>query len=72
MKLIPTVGVVAAAAAAGATTYAVGKAFCYYDASAAAGNVPEPERLRQYYEEQLKAAKSVWGNRKPESAGAAV
>jgi uncharacterized protein (DUF697 family) len=69
-KVIPSIGIVAGAHAAGATTYAVGKAFCFYDAAAAAGDLPEPEKLRQYYEEQLESAKSVWGTSGNGKAGA--
>src|SRR5262245_7089558 len=70
LKVIPSVGVVASAHSAGATTYAVGKAFCFYDAAAAAGDLPEPEKLRRYYEEQLESAKNMWGRRTDRQAGA--
>src|SRR5262249_3716781 len=45
LKLVPTVGIVASATAAGATTYAVGRAYCHYDALLAHGELPEPAEL---------------------------
>jgi uncharacterized protein (DUF697 family) len=69
LKVIPSIGVVTGAATAGAATYALGKAFCFYDAATAAGDLPDPTRLRQYYEEQLESAKAVWRKRKDGPTG---
>jgi uncharacterized protein (DUF697 family)/predicted GTPase len=60
LKFIPSVGVVAGAAHAGAATYALGKAFCYFDAGLLHGDIPKPEDLRNYYREQLERADSQW------------
>ena len=55
-KFIPFVGSVAGAALAGSTTFALGKAFCYYYSAIHQGHVPQPEDLKRYYEEQLALA----------------
>ncbi|MFN4259094.1 MAG: YcjF family protein [Gemmataceae bacterium] len=55
-KFIPYVGSVASAALAGASTFALGKAFCYYYSNIHKGHVPQPEELRRYYQEQLAQA----------------
>jgi uncharacterized protein (DUF697 family)/predicted GTPase len=52
-KLIPYVGSVAGGAFAGASTFALGKAFCFYYSAVHQGHVPRPEDLRRYYHEQL-------------------
>src|SRR5262249_19698856 len=59
-KFIPYVGSVAGAALAGASTFALGKAFCYYYSAVHHGQVPRPEELRQYYREQLTLAEKAW------------
>jgi uncharacterized protein (DUF697 family)/predicted GTPase len=63
VKLIPVVGSVAGGALAGASTFALGKAFCYYYSAVHQGHVPRPEQLRRYYREQLTEAERLW--RKP-------
>jgi uncharacterized protein (DUF697 family) len=60
VKFIPYVGSVAGAALAGASTFALGKAFCYYYSAVHRGQVPQPEDLRKYYKEQLAAAREAW------------
>jgi uncharacterized protein (DUF697 family) len=55
-KFIPFVGSVAGAALAGSTTFALGKAFCYYYSAVHQGHVPQAEDLKRYYEEQLTLA----------------
>jgi uncharacterized protein (DUF697 family)/predicted GTPase len=60
VKFIPFVGSVAGAALAGAATYALGKAFCYYYTAVHHGHVPKAEDLKRYYEEQLKLARQHW------------
>ncbi len=64
IKLIPAVGTVlgsvAGSALAGASTYALGKAFCYYYRAVHEGHVPRPEELRHYFKEQLAAAERAW------------
>jgi uncharacterized protein (DUF697 family)/predicted GTPase len=56
VKFIPYVGSVAGALLAGASTYALGKAFCYYYRAVHQGHVPQPDDLRRYYQEQLTLA----------------
>ncbi len=59
-KFIPFVGSVASAALAGAATFALGKAFCYYYSAVHKGQVPKAEELRRYYQEQLTLAEKSW------------
>jgi uncharacterized protein (DUF697 family) len=61
MKFIPYVGSVAGGVLAGASTFALGKAFCFYYSAVHAGHVPRPDELRQYYQQELKAAERSWG-----------
>jgi uncharacterized protein (DUF697 family)/predicted GTPase len=67
LKLIPFVGTVigsmAGAALAGASTYALGKAFCLYYRAVHQGQVPKAEDLRRYYDEQLREAEAAWKSR---------
>lgn len=60
VKFIPYVGSVAGGAVAGASTFALGKAFCYYYSAIHQGHVPQPEELRRYYQEQLVLAERAW------------
>jgi uncharacterized protein (DUF697 family) len=60
MKLIPYVGSVAGGALAGTSTFALGKAFCYYYRAVHQGHVPRPDDLRRYYQEQLALAEKHW------------
>lgn len=60
VKFIPYVGSVAGAALAGASTFALGKAFCYYYSAVHKGHVPRPEDLRRYYNEQFILAEKAW------------
>jgi uncharacterized protein (DUF697 family)/predicted GTPase len=63
VKFIPVVGSVAGGALAGASTFALGKAFCYYYSAVHQGHVPKPEDLRRFYREQLAQAEAVWAKR---------
>jgi uncharacterized protein (DUF697 family)/predicted GTPase len=67
VKFIPVVGSVAGAALAGAATFALGKAFCFYYAAVHKGHAPRPEELRRYYQDQLARAEEMW--RRGRSAG---
>jgi uncharacterized protein (DUF697 family) len=60
MKFIPYVGSVAGAALAAASTFALGKAFCFYYSAVHKGHVPRPEDLRRYYREELALAEKAW------------
>lgn len=59
-KIIPFFGSVASGALAGASTYALGRAFCYYYRAVHQGQVPKAEDLRKYYENELAAIQSRW------------
>jgi uncharacterized protein (DUF697 family) len=60
VKFIPVVGSMVGSALAGASTLALGKAFCYYYSAVHKGHVPDPEDLRRYYREQLALAEKHW------------
>ncbi len=60
VKFIPVIGSVVGAAMAGAATFALGKAFCYYYRAVHKGHVPKPDELRRYYQEQLAQAEHLW------------
>ena len=60
VKLIPYVGSVAGGVVAGASTFALGKAFCYYYSAVHDGHVPRAEDLKRYYHEELKLAEKAW------------
>jgi uncharacterized protein (DUF697 family) len=60
VKFIPYVGSVAGGIIAGASTFALGKAFCYYYSAIHQGHVPQPEDLRRYYKEQFALAERAW------------
>jgi uncharacterized protein (DUF697 family) len=67
----PVLGSVAGGALAGASTFALGKAFCYYYQAVHQGHVPRPEELRRYYKEQLALAERAWARRTPAPAAPA-
>ena len=56
----PSLGSVMSGTLAGASTLALGKAFCYYYQAVHQGHVPNTEELRRYYREQLKQAEQAW------------
>ena len=64
LKLIPIVGSLAGAVAGGAlawaSTYALGKAFCYYYRRVHQGHVPQADDLKRYYKDQLALAEQLW------------
>jgi uncharacterized protein (DUF697 family) len=66
LKLIPVIGTVvgsvASGALAGASTFALGKAFCYYYRAVHHGHIPRPDDLRRYYKEQLTRAEKAWSH----------
>jgi uncharacterized protein (DUF697 family)/predicted GTPase len=72
IKFIPyigsVVGAVASGALAGASTFALGKAFCWYYRAVHQGHVPRPEELRRYYHEQLTRAEKAWQKKQPPGA----
>jgi uncharacterized protein (DUF697 family) len=60
MKFIPYVGSVAGGALAGASTFALGKAACYYYSAVQKGHAPSADELRRYYKEQLTQVERSW------------
>jgi uncharacterized protein (DUF697 family) len=61
-KFIPMVGSAVGAAVGAASTYAFGRALCYYFEAVCEGHVPDAASLKGYYEEQYKAAEKKWKN----------
>jgi uncharacterized protein (DUF697 family) len=70
VKVIPYVGSVAGAAVAWASTYALGRAFCYYYQAVCEGHVPDTQTLRRVYHEQYAAAEGGWKKGDGASQGA--
>jgi uncharacterized protein (DUF697 family)/predicted GTPase len=62
VKFIPYVGSVAGGILAGTSTFALGKAFCYYYTAMHRGHVPGPEELKRYYREELARAEQHWAS----------
>lgn len=62
-KFIPFVGSAMGAVLAGSSTFALGKAFCYYYSAVHQGHVPEAKELKRYYREQLTQAEEFWKKR---------
>lgn len=60
VKFIPYVGSLAGGALAATSTFALGKAFCYYYSSVNQGHMPRTEELRQHYQEELAQAAHAW------------
>ena len=65
VKFIPYVGSVAGAAVAWASTYALGRAFCYYYQAVCEGHVPDAQALKKYYHEQYASAEKGFEKRPP-------
>jgi uncharacterized protein (DUF697 family)/predicted GTPase len=59
-KFIPVLGSAVGAAVGGASTYALGRALCYYFQAVCEGHVPSAESLKAYYQEQYTAAETKW------------
>lgn len=59
VKFLPF-GSVAAGALAGASTFALGKAACFYYSRMQQGHAPSPDELRHYYKDQLARVESAW------------
>lgn len=64
-KLLPFLGSAVGAAVAGATTYALGRALCYYYQAVCEGHVPDAAALKVYYQQQYAEAERRFrvGNR---------
>ncbi len=68
IKFIPYVGSVAGGALAAASTFALGKAFCFYLAAVHQGHVPSATDLKHYYHDQLYRARQSWRRGAPATA----
>lgn len=60
VKFIPFVGSAVGATVSAASTYALGRALCYYFEAVCEGHVPTPDALRKFYHEQYTAAEKQW------------
>jgi uncharacterized protein (DUF697 family) len=60
LKAIPVVGSAANAALAFATTYALGKACCWYFGEILSGHVPSSKELKEQMAKQMDVARGVW------------
>ena len=59
-KFIPIFGSAVGAAVGGASTYALGRALCYYFEAVCEGHVPDAATLKAYYQDEYKAAEKKW------------
>ena len=59
-KFIPVVGSAVGAAVGGASTYALGRALCYYFQAVHDGHVPDAASLKSYYQNEYAAAETRW------------
>jgi len=59
-KLIPGLGSIVAATLAASSTYALGRAFCYYYTALQGGRTPDLDDIRRYYHQQLHLAEKLW------------
>src|SRR5262249_10619246 len=70
IKVIPGIGSglgsVAGGALAAASTYALGKARCYYCRAVRGRHGPDAEDLRRYYREELTQAEEAWKKLHPQ------
>lgn len=60
LKFIPFWGMAAGAASSFAFTYALGMSWDWYFANMRGGNVPDVQRLREIFQEQLKRGRQLW------------
>jgi uncharacterized protein (DUF697 family) len=60
VKFIPFVGSAVGATVAAASTYALGRALCFYFEAVCEGHVPTPDVLRKVYHQQYTAAEKQW------------
>ncbi|MGE0758578.1 MAG: YcjF family protein [Pirellulaceae bacterium] len=67
LKAIPWVGTAANAALAYASTFALGKACCWYFGQLRLGNAPSAEQLKDIWKEQLQQAATAWRPAPPSS-----
>jgi uncharacterized protein (DUF697 family) len=67
VKFIPIVGSAVGATVAAASTYALGRAMCYYFEAVCEGHVPTPDALRKFYHEHYAAAEKRWKEDHPKA-----
>jgi uncharacterized protein (DUF697 family) len=60
VKFIPFVGSAVGATVAAASTYALGRALCYYFEAVCEGHIPTPDAMRKFYHDQYAAAEKQW------------
>ena len=60
VKFIPVVGSAVGATVAAASTYALGRALCFYFEAVCEGHVPTADALRKHYHEHYAAAEKQW------------
>lgn len=60
VKFIPFVGSAVGATVAAASTYALGRALCYYFEAVCEGHIPTPDAMRKFYHDQYVAAEKQW------------
>jgi len=61
-KFIPFVGSVIGSSLAAASTYALGRAFCYYYEAVHSGHIPDAARLKGFYQDALRDVEQRWKN----------
>ena len=61
-KFIPFVGSVVGSSLAAASTYALGRAFCYYYEAVHSGHIPDAARLKGFYQDALRDVEQRWKN----------
>ena len=60
LKFVPLVGLAAGAAGSFALTYALGKSWDWYFADLRAGNIPDPDKLREIFAKELQRGHELW------------
>ncbi|MEZ6091892.1 MAG: GTPase [Pirellulaceae bacterium] len=60
LKFVPIVGMAAGAAGSFAFTYALGMSWDWYFADLRAGNVPDPDKLREIFAKELQRGHELW------------
>jgi uncharacterized protein (DUF697 family) len=65
-KFIPGVGALAGGALSAASTYALGRACCWYYGRLLHGHVPRPDEFRNVFSRQMSAAEMFWKSGGPD------
>lgn len=72
LKIIPGLGSAVSGLYAGATTYALGCALCFYYQVIFDGHLPRPEQIKAFYEEKLVEGMRLLRNEEVRSPGSGV